>query len=407
MKSAMLPLGAGLLGLLFFWMPREVSRRKLILSCITFTLLAVPLIAMLSAREGRLSYSETGRLNYLWDVNQIPDIGWTGDPGNTWGTPEHSPRKLSQTPLIIEFASPVTGTYPLWDDPSYWYAGARTRFDLRQQLVAIKKNLHAYQDILSQTAAFAAGAIVLFLWCVNERLKPTISKDIWWQLAWPLTACSMYGLVHVDHRYVSPFLVLFWVTIYSVLMLRLKGQRTWPLLAMCICTVMLTTTPNPLAVGARAVRDALHRRQAEDYEIAADQLRNLGLNSGDRLALVGSAFSPAEAYPYYARLDQLRVVAQIPDENEFWRLSGPELEAVEKRLASIGIKAVVAINRPSYVAPARWRDVMLHSGVRFNILLLSTPESYTPQQILHSADRSRSDGSRRDDNGLSGRRVGS
>ncbi len=377
MKNAMLPLGLGLLSLLFLIPPRGVRRQKLLFSAIVFLLVSAPLIAMLSGLAGRLSYGETGRLNYLWDVDRVPDIGWTGDSLGVYGTPEHPPRKLLQIPLTIEFASPISGTYPLWDDPSYWYAGARIRVDLRQQLAAIRKTLQSYEDILVQTSAFVAGVIVLFLWCLHEELLPTLPRDVWWQLAWPAAACAMYALVHVDHRYVSPFLVLLWVTIYGVLTLRLKDQCTWPLLTTCICTVMLTFTANPLVAGARAIRDRIHPRQPEDYEMVADRLSNLGLHSGDRLALVGSAFYPAEAYPYYARIDRLRVVAQVPDENEFWRLTTPELESVEERLASIGVKAIVAVNRPDYVVQADWRDVTLGRGVRFNILLLSEPRSYS------------------------------
>jgi hypothetical protein len=375
MKSALLPLGLGLLGLLFVIPPRGVRRQKLLFSAIVFLLVSSPLVAMFSGRAGRLSYGETGRLNYLWDVNRVPDIGWTGDSLNVYGTPEHPPRKLSQIPLTIEFASPVSGTYPLWDDPSYWYAGAVVRPNLRQQLTAMKKTLQSYEEILLQTAVFAAGAVVLFLWCLHEGLLPTFPRDVWWQLAWPVAACSMYALVHVDHRYVSPFLVLLWVTIYGVLTLRLKDLCTWPLLATCICTVTLTLTANPLVAAARAMRDSIRPRQPEGYEMVADRLNSLGLHSGDRLALVGSAFYPAEAYPYYARIDGLRVVAQVPDENEFWRLSTPELESVEERLASVGVKAIVAVNRPDYVVQADWRDVTLDRGVRFNILLLAEARS--------------------------------
>ena len=375
MKNAMLPLGLGLLALLFLVPPRGIQRQKLLFSTVVFLLLSAPLVVMFSNQTGRLSYGETGRLNYLWDVDQVPDIGWTGESPSIHGTPEHPPRKLTQIPLTIEFASPVNGTYPLWDDPAYWYSGAIVRFDLRHQLKAIKKTLQSYEEILFQTAAYAAGAIVLILWCLYEKRLPSLPRDAWWQLAWPVAACSMYALVHVDHRYISPFLVLFWVTVYGVLTLRLKDQCTWPLLATCIGTMMFTLTANPLAAGARAVRDCIRPRHQEDYEMIADRLNKLGLHSGDRLALVGSAFSPAEAYPYYARIDRLRVVAQIPDENEFWRLSAPELESEKQRLASIGVKAVVAINRPDYIAREKWSDVILDRGVRFNILLLSEPEA--------------------------------
>jgi len=376
-KNAMFPLGLVLLGLFFFIPPPGVRRQKLVLSTIVFLLLSAPLIAMLSSLAGRPTYGQTGPLNYLWYVNRVPDIGWTGGPGSVYGTPEHAPRKLSQSPLIIEFASPVSGTYPLWDDPSYWYAGSTTRFNLRQQLGAMKITLQSYENILLLTAAFVAGAVVLFLWCLHENVLPVLPRHVWWQVAWPIVACSMYALVHVDNRYVSPFLVLLSLTIYGVLTLRLKDQRTWPLLATCICTVMLTFTANPFAAAARALRDEIRPGQPDDNQMIADRLRNLGLQNGDCLALVGSAFYPPEAFPYYARIDRLRVVAEVPDENEFWRLSTPELESVEDRLASIGVRAVVAINRPDFVAKANWRDVTLDRGVRFNILLLSEPRSYS------------------------------
>jgi hypothetical protein len=64
------------------------------------------------------------------------------------------------------------------------------------------------------------------------------------------------------------------------------------------------------------------------------------LQKGDRLAAVGYAYNC-----YYARYDRLRIVAQIPDANEFWHLSTPELQRVEERLASIGVTAVVAWNQ--------------------------------------------------------------
>ncbi len=99
----------------------------------------------------------------------------------------------------------------------------------------------------------------------------------------------------------------------------------------------------------------------------------MGLHTGDRLALVGSAFFPAEAYPYYAHLDGLRVVAQVPDEHELWRLTAPELAWLKERLASIGIKAIVAIDGPPYIGGASWKDISLARGVRFNVLLLPEP----------------------------------
>ncbi len=32
-------------------------------------------------------------------------------------------------PELLEFAEPVSGTFPLWYDPAYWYAGVKAKFD--------------------------------------------------------------------------------------------------------------------------------------------------------------------------------------------------------------------------------------------------------------------------------------
>jgi hypothetical protein len=118
------------------------------------------------------------------------------------------------------------------------------------------------------------------------------------------------------------------------------------------------------------MRDFVRPRQSEDYETIAVGLHNLGLHSGDRLALVGSAFWPDGSYPIYARIDRLRVVAQIPEATEFWRLGTQELESLEESLAAIGVKAIVARDRPDCAVPANWRDITVNQGVRFSILLL-------------------------------------
>jgi hypothetical protein len=133
-----------------------------------------------------------------------------------------------------------------------------------------------------------------------------------------------------------------------------------------VCATVLSTVMVPFTArlgveSVRIARDLVHPRPPE-YQKAALGLRDLGLQNGDRLAIVG--------YPYdcyYARYARLRVVAEIPDEQEFWNLSTPELKSLAEHLASIGVKAVVASNRPDASASADWKDI----SVRFSVLLLS------------------------------------
>jgi hypothetical protein len=377
-KESLLPLGVALLVLLFFLMPLPsgMTRQKLLLS-LSFSLsmlmlVVTPLVAGLSLRANRLSFGEAGRLNYLWHVNGLQWTNGTGAPEeyapNT--TPEHPAPKLLTTPLTLEFPTPIKGTYPLWYDPSYWYAGAKVRFDVRQQIGALIDSLKSFLSIFLDTnVGFLAGAIVLCFLSFQEKplLAPRVS---WWQLVWPLAACSMYGLVHVEERYVGPFLVLFWMAIYRALMFRVNKRVSLALCAAVLLTVMLPFTATLARQSVHIAKDLVHQRRPE-YEIAALGLRDIGLRSGDRLAIVGYAYNC-----YYARYDRLRVVAQIPDAHEFWRLNPPELKSLAERLTSIGVKAVVVEN-PNASALAGWKDIKVSDSVRLSVLLLSAQAAKT------------------------------
>lgn len=386
-KAAMLPLGFAFLVVLFLCPGSTgVRRQKLLLSAAVFLFVAAPLAAVLSSREGRLSFGEAGSLNYAWYVDRLPPVGWTGNSsdvnhlptlggtGNSHdisGVPEHPPRTLMEDPLTLEFTYPIGGTYPLWSDPSYWSAGVKVRFDLRQQVAAVKETLLSYGDIVLRTAPFFGGALGLLVLRLRERASSAKAGNVWWQLAWPFSACLMYVVVHVEARFLGPFLVLFWLGLYGIAMRRLNGWKVAPILFAVLCTLMVAPTGQILRTGARTLRDSFRPRQQPDYEIVAARLRDLGTVKGDRVALVGNAFWPSYNYPYYARAQSLRVIAQIPDANEFWGLSADRLKSVTDNLAAIGVRAVVATDRPARSAPANWRDVTASGGVRFSILLLS------------------------------------
>jgi len=94
---------------------------------VVFFLVAGPFIVALSKAKGRLTFGDTGKLNYVWFVNCVDNWPhnwprhwphWQGElPGN--GTPKHPARKIFDEPTIYEFGTPVGGTYPMWYDPSY------------------------------------------------------------------------------------------------------------------------------------------------------------------------------------------------------------------------------------------------------------------------------------------------
>jgi PII-like signaling protein len=133
---------------------------------------------------------------------------------------------------------------------------------------------------------------------------------------------------------------------------------------------MAPLTVDVALLTVHIVKDRIHPG-LPGYQTIALALRNMGLRNGDRLAVVGFGKDC-----YYARCARLRVVAQIPDRREFWSLTAPELKSVTEHLASIGVKAVVAWDRPYTPAPGGWTDVKTSNSV-LSVLLVPPQEPRT------------------------------
>ena len=333
------------------------------MSLCVFLMVAAPLLAALSVRAKRLTAGESGWLNYSWYANGTRWTDRLEEPeANT--TPEHPAPKLLQVPAILVFASPVGGTYPLWFDPSYWYAGAKTHFDLPRQIAAFKETMRVYLDILYDTSVYLSGAVILCILILRDKLHLTAPRTFFWQLGWPVAAFAMYAAVHVERRFLGAFFVLMWLAIYQTLMFRANRLVAMAVCATVLCAVMIPFTIDLAMRSLHTAREVFHPK-VPDYQTVAFALRNLGLQNGDRLAVVGFGKDC-----YYARSARLRVVAQIPDKREFWNLSAAELKLVTQRLASIGVRAVVAWNRPGSVRQEDWTDVKTSNSV-FSVLLVT------------------------------------
>jgi hypothetical protein len=216
----------------------------------------------------------------------------------------------------------------------------------------------------------AAGALILFfLGLGGLRPQPPL-KGFWWQIGWPLAAFILFILVHFEERYVGGFLVIFWLAIYRAAVCRLSSSTVSPIMATVACAVMLGLTGQFLSASSRDARDLMRPKPSDDQRVAAD-LAGLGLKEGNRLALVGNAFYPYYDFPYYARIAKLRVVAQIPSAEDFWRLNPTQLESVLNRLASVNVVAIIAMDRPMCSASPKWRDLSPLHGHRTSILELS------------------------------------
>jgi hypothetical protein len=366
MKASMFPVALMLFAILFVWPPSpKTSRWKIMAAALAFGLTAAPLVALTSSRAGHLSIGEAGRLNYVWYANHrelAPFVGWKGRFGDLHAILSRPPRTVLVKPLTVEFATPLSGTYPLWNEPSYWWGREPIRFSLRQQMLALDENIRSYGAALLQMAPFVVGVIVMLALSVPRTTRVTAIHVPIWQFAWPVAVCAAYAFIHVETRFVGPFAVLFWLGIYGVLVFRVPSNTRMVILAPVLSMAMLGVTLLAVA-NAGTLRDR-GVESRPDYQIVGEALREAGVGRGDYLAVVGNGFDL-----YFARYARARVVVQIPDAGEFWRLSSAELDAVSARLAAIGVKAIIARNRMDGAPRSGWRDVT-SANSRFHILLL-------------------------------------
>jgi hypothetical protein len=374
-KAALFPLDIALIALLFLSLARssEIPRRRqfafIAVTAAMCAAVAAPLIVCMSVQEGTLSMGDTGKLNYLWVVDKFKPgyTGWTGGTAPEYGTPLHPPRTLMENPKVLEFATPMAGTYPLWRSPGYWYAGARTVFDLHKQLWAFVASVHELLEIPMRSFGsdgFIGGAILLFVLGLGKNRKAHARWKSFWLPAWALVGCGMYSLVWAHWRYVGAFLLLLCLEAYRALIFRVDRRVAIRVCAVAVLVVMATlaiTVEKSLVTTVRQFRHPVD----EDYVAAARSLQRMGLQPGDNLAIVGKA-----GHPYYARYDRLRVVSEIEEPEKFWGLSQNDAKQVEDRLASIGVKALLAFNRPASFHQGGWAEAGTIEGRPFSVLLL-------------------------------------
>jgi hypothetical protein len=364
-KGILLPLDVLLLALLILMPPRvERARMKLGVAGVVFALVCAPLIANVSGRLGRVTVGDVGRLNYAWAVDGVmPFIGWQGDSAPRFGVPSHPPRTLWPHPRTIEFATPVSGTYPLWYDPSYWYAGVRPRFDFAGQWSALRQGAADLVLVILGQWATILAMILIWYATVRDRGRSARSRMPVVLAVWAVGAALVYALVHVESRYLAGF-ILTLVASYWAKMMSRRGRRgtRWALAAaLGMLTISVTVNLYRNSGGF-----ALTYRPG--YLAEADTLHRLGVGAGAPVAAIGDAF---EQYAAFA--GGTPIVAQVLDSTGFWDATPASRLAITERLSRIGVRALLANNVSPEMQAEGWHLIARPDSANLGILPLPRP----------------------------------
>ena len=359
-KAAMVPLGSVLLVLLWVrWFSTSVRRSSLAVAMLCFALILGPYALLMSRQQHHLTFGEAGRLNYAWLVQGgIPlHAGWIGQ-GAANGTPLHPPHMLSTDPPVLEFKDTIRATYPLWYDPAYFHQGLQVKLDLRKEISAFAKSVRTLPWAAGTSLyPLLAGLLVLAGFAPVRKICASLSTSV--LLVWSLAAFGMFAMVTIEPRYISPFLVLFWLVAYDAVSC---GRFSSTYRAAILVTAVCLTLFQLHGLGKMAV-EATRSSGPPPGILVARGLAALGLKPGDEIATVGSGSDA-----YYARLARLQIVANIgwvgddaaadaSNDARIASVTDEQIQAISGRLRELQVKAIVS--QPNCVTTVHrvWRPI--------------------------------------------------
>jgi len=297
-----------------------------------FLLVSLPLALALSHVKGYFTFGETGRVAYINEVAQ----------GNASGV-THAPSKLFDRPPVYTYVTPFTSTYSAWHDPSYWWEGARPRFNFRKQLSALARSMSAYFVLVSTEKQWIVAWLVLAILATEWRtiLQRVLRLSFLWAV--PLIALGLYTLILVQPRYVGAWLAILSLVLFVAVP---YPRASNPARSVGVAVVLAVSITSGIAIvknGITSVAACMRPTKHTQWQVAQGLL-GMGLTPGDKVAFFGHT----TVADYWAHLADLRVTADIPLEGmASYRLAtAAERNQIASRLKAEGIKALVTTMPP-------------------------------------------------------------
>ncbi len=274
------------------------------------------------------------------------------------------------SPPVFEFGTPLHATYPPWYDPSYWYAGLRSPFDLSRQFHSTLLNLR-----LAGAMLLCAPGLVWWIVCgVSNRpfrkRAANLLLQTWWCWLPALCLIAGYSLVFIDTRYIASAIVVVALTTLAAgfcgsLSPILARAAAWLATATCVAFLAYPT----LFAFLVAVHDLTNAKEMipNDQFQVSRELLGLRFRRGAKIAYIGNSMSAdwarlldasivAEVPVGFDRSPglQLRVLLNIQDLESFWRAAPETQQKVLDLFRQAGAEAVAADFVPEWANTSGW-----------------------------------------------------
>jgi hypothetical protein len=320
---------------------RGGSLKPILMSGLLVALMTAPFIIAISVSRNRPTFGDSGTFNYLVNVGSvqffIPD------------EPEMS-HPITKVPGYIEaylYPSPISGTYPLWFDPSYWHENIRPHFNIGRQLRRLGISLLAYDWILlNPFLALQLTVGISFLYLISpKRSRFPLAMWVLWVPA--LVGLGMYSVLIVEPRYIAAQLCVLAILAFS----GLGVSREATLRKLTGCTVLVVA----FASCGLIIRDnwrTAHNINLDGRDIAtpecataAEGLRAFGVHTGDKIGVIAEWLFPSRQGSYIARLARARIVGEARP-GSFWAANDSARARLMEAFAHAGAKGLLTRNPP-------------------------------------------------------------
>ncbi len=364
-KAAMFPIAFSYLAIAFVLSPKGKGIGNAAVALVAFAVIAGPYIGVLSAVQGRFTFSDEGHLMYGYMVDGARFTShWQGEPPAR-GRPVHPTRKLLDHPEVFEFATPLIATYAPQYDPAYWYQGLQLYIDWGRQLKVIARCVGEIARIfLLGLGGTLVAAIIFLFW--SSAAKREVLRDIlhyWYILAPGFATFGLYSLIYLEPRYIGAF-----VAIIALIVLQGSLRFDAALTKGAACLLVIACLVTTFGDSSKAIIN-LFRPGTQTSNVpwtVADRLQQLGLHQGDKITSVNSADMDVARM---ARLAKVRVVAEIPhwpgDAQGFWNASPDEQHKVLKIFEATGATMAISTERPRGPDSANWIGLGVEDDVGF------------------------------------------
>ncbi len=130
-KAVLFPFGIFVVATLAIMLRRKRQLGRVAIAALVFLVGSAPQIVYASRLKGAPTFSDVGRLTYLWFVADVPGPVSSAfplparlpSPSATHQTLARLDRTSGVHPAVYDIDAPIPGTLPIWYDAGHWYRG--------------------------------------------------------------------------------------------------------------------------------------------------------------------------------------------------------------------------------------------------------------------------------------------